>query len=122
MKQSLHHHDILHLQSWALTLRANDYTTAYKPGAHNYNAGLFSQLPLPEAQPGVASLHLWEWPAHPWERIHIDYTDPVLWKMLLMVVDTHSKWLEVEIVPSAHLPTLSASFGPCLPLMAFHNS
>lgn len=30
--------------------------------------------------PVVASLHLWEWPAHPWEHPHIDYTGPVLRK------------------------------------------
>jgi len=54
-----------------------------------------------QKSPAVASLHPWEWPAHPWERLHIDYAGPVLGKMFLVVVDAHSKWLEVEIVPSA---------------------
>ena len=39
--------------------------------------------------------------SHPWERLHIDYAGPFLGKMFLMVVDAHSKWLEVEIVSSA---------------------
>ena len=38
-----------HLQHWALTLSAYDYSIAYKPGAQNGNADLFSRLPLPEA-------------------------------------------------------------------------
>ena len=38
-----------HLQCWALTLSAYDYTIEYKPGTQNGNADLFSQLPLPEA-------------------------------------------------------------------------
>ena len=37
------------LQHWALTLSAYDYSIAYKPGAQNGNADLFSRLPLPEA-------------------------------------------------------------------------
>ena len=50
--------------------------------------------------PAATTLHPWEWPAHPWERLHIDYAGPFLGKMFLMVVDAHSKWLEVEIVSS----------------------
>ena len=47
------------------------------------------------------SLHLWEWPAHPWERRHIDYAGPFLGKMFFVVVDAHSKWLEIEMASSA---------------------
>ena len=51
--------------------------------------------------PTAAPMHPWEWPARPWTRIHIDYAGPFLGKMFLVVVDAHSKWLEVEIVPAA---------------------
>ena len=51
--------------------------------------------------PPVAPLHPWEWPQHPWTRIHIDYAGPVEGKMLLVVVDAHSKWLDVAVVTSA---------------------
>ena len=51
--------------------------------------------------PAAASLHPWEWPAHPWECLHTDYAGLFLGKMFLMVVDAHSKWLKIEMVPSA---------------------
>ena len=41
--------------------------------------------------PPVAPLH----PQCPWAHIHIDYAGPVEGKMLLVVVDAHSKWLNV---------------------------
>ena len=51
--------------------------------------------------PASAPLHPWEWPTKPWTRLHIDYAGPFLGKMFLVVVDAHSKWLEVDMVPSA---------------------
>ena len=45
--------------------------------------------------PAVAPLHPWEWPTRPWARIHIDFAGPFLGKQFLVVVDAHSKWLEV---------------------------
>ena len=51
--------------------------------------------------PPVAPLHPWEWPQRPWARIHIDYAGPVEGKMLLVIVDAHSKWLDVAVVTSA---------------------
>ena len=37
----------------------------------------------------------WRWPNQSWKRIHIDYAGPFMNKMYLIVVDSHSKWLEV---------------------------
>ena len=51
--------------------------------------------------PAQAPLHPWDWPERPWARIHIDYAGPFMGKMFLVVVDAHSKWLHVEIVPAA---------------------
>ena len=51
--------------------------------------------------PAAAPMHPWEWPARPWARIHIDYAGPFLGKIFLIMVDTHSKWLEVEIMLAA---------------------
>jgi hypothetical protein len=48
--------------------------------------------------PRRAELHPWEWPSQPWHRIHVDYAGPVKNKYFLIVVDAHSKW--VEIFPS----------------------
>ena len=48
--------------------------------------------------PAVAPLHPWEWPARPWSRLHLDFAGPFLGKMFMVVVDAHSKWLDVAVV------------------------
>ena len=50
--------------------------------------------------PPNAPLHPWIWPNRPWSRLHIDHAGPFMGKLFLVVVDAHSKWLEVKIVPS----------------------
>ena len=49
------------------------------------------QLPnLPKAQANP-----WIWPQAPWKRIHVDFAGPFMKEMFLIVVDAHSKWLDV---------------------------
>ena len=48
-----------------------------------------------------APMHPWEWPDRPWARLHIDYAGPVNGKMILVIVDSHSKWIEAHVVKSA---------------------
>jgi len=45
--------------------------------------------------PPLAPVHLWQWPDHPWDRVHIDYAGPFVRKMFLLLVDAHSKWIDV---------------------------
>lgn len=45
--------------------------------------------------PAQAPLHPWEWPDKPWRRLHIDYAGPFLGKMFLVIIDAHSKWIDV---------------------------
>ena len=45
--------------------------------------------------PPVAPLHLWLWPAHPWQRIYVDFAGTFMGKTYLLVVDAHSKWPEI---------------------------
>jgi hypothetical protein len=45
--------------------------------------------------PPQAPLHPWEWPEKPWVRIHADYAGPFMGSMFLILVDAHSKWMEV---------------------------
>ena len=47
-----------------------------------------------------APLHPWEWPAQPWSRLHLDFAGPCLDHMYLVLVDAHSKWLDVQIMQS----------------------
>ena len=51
--------------------------------------------------PPTVALHPWDWPRRAWSRLHIDYAGPFCGRMLLVVIDAHSKWLEVLPVKSA---------------------
>ena len=53
-----------------------------------------------QKSPAPAPLHPWEWPDRPWVRLHIDHAGPFLGKYFLVVVDAHSKWIEIVVVPS----------------------
>ena len=57
---------------------------------------------LVQKTPTTAPLHPWEWPNRPWSRIHIDHAGPFMGKIFLVLVDAHSKWMDVHIVPSTN--------------------
>ena len=40
-------------------------------------------------------LNPWEYTANPWNRLHVDFASPFLGHMFLVIVDSHTKWLEV---------------------------
>lgn len=52
------------------------------------------------ALPPQTPVHSWEVPKTPWTRVHIDHAGPFLGHYFLILVDAHSRWLEVYIVPS----------------------
>ena len=54
-----------------------------------------------QKSPPSAPLHPWEWPESPWERIHIDYAGPFLGFMFLVIVDAHSKWMDIYPMKTA---------------------
>ena len=54
-----------------------------------------------QQKPPVAPLHPWEWRGHTCLRIHIDYVGPFEGRMLLIIVDAHSKFIDAHIVSSA---------------------
>ena len=51
--------------------------------------------------PPVAPLHPWVRTDKPWSRVHIDYAGPLEGKMFLLIIDSHSKWLEVHATSSS---------------------
>lgn len=51
---------------------------------------------LTQREPSTVLVHPWEWPSWPWQLIHIDFSGPFLNSMFLVVMDAHSRWLEVE--------------------------
>lgn len=52
-------------------------------------------------KPPLVMLHPWSWPACPWQRIHIDFAGPFLGSMFMLVMDAHSKWLEIFQINAA---------------------
>ena len=53
-----------------------------------------------KSAPASAPLHPWVRPNAPWRQIHIDFVGPFIGKMFLIIVDAHSKWPEVIVMPS----------------------
>lgn len=48
------------------------------------------------AAPPSVPLHSWPWPEEPWARLNLDFLGPFNNKYYLIIVDAHSKWIEVE--------------------------
>ena len=78
----------------------------------------YEQCALAQKSPAQVPLHPWEWPSRPWARLHGDYAGPFMGKMFLILIDAHSKWMNVHTVPSATphstisvLRTIFASHG-----------
>ena len=36
-----------------------------------------------------------------WSRLHVDYAGPFMGKMFLLIIDAHSKWMDIHCVNSA---------------------
>ncbi|XP_015676193.1 cytochrome P450 2K6-like [Protobothrops mucrosquamatus] len=58
-----------------------------------------------------APVHRWETTQTPWSRIHVDYAGPFQGQVFLIVVDSHSKWLEVAPVPTRTIQKLRRIFA-----------
>ena len=68
--------------------------------------------------PAAVPIQPWEWPQRPWSRLHADYAGPFQGHMFLIVVDAHSKWVEVKAVKNStsattieHLRSIFATHG-----------
>ncbi|XP_035227935.1 uncharacterized protein K02A2.6-like [Stegodyphus dumicola] len=55
-----------------------------------------------KSDPVRARVHHWEYPSAPWERIHVDFAGPIFERMFLIIIDAHSKWLEVYTLKSTN--------------------
>ena len=51
-------------------------------------------------KPAPTPLHPWEYPSRPWARVHIDLAGPCFGHMFLVLIDAHTKWLEVILLSS----------------------
>ena len=50
--------------------------------------------------PPLAPLSPWQWPSRPWSRVHVDFLGPFMGHMFLLLIDSHSKWMEVHPMAS----------------------
>ena len=73
-------------------------------------------------RPPTVMLHPWVWPTRPWQRIHVDYAGPFMGSMYLVVVDAHSKWMEVIMMTSTTSERTITELRSCLQLIDFLNS
>ena len=48
------------------------------------------------SSPPRAELHVWTWPMLPNFRLHADFCGPINGKMYLIIVDAHSKWVDIK--------------------------
>ena len=62
-----------------------------------------------QSAPPSAPLHPWKWPTRPWARLHVDFAGPMDGRMYLIVVDAHSKWMEVLPMTTATALTTVAT-------------
>ena len=67
----------------------------------------------PRTSPARAPLHPWEWPRKPWHWIHMDYTNYNS-RNLLIVTNTHSKWIEVYFTGATNSTTTIEKLRCCL--------
>ena len=77
-----------------------------------------TECQMHKSTPSVALLQPWSWPTRPWARLHLDYAGPFQGKMILILIDAHSKWIEAICTPGStsavvidELLTLFAQFG-----------
>ena len=47
--------------------------------------------------PNHQQVHPWEWPGKPWVRVHVDYAGPFEGKMILVIVASHSKFIDAHV-------------------------
>ena len=69
----------------------------------------------------AALLHPWTWPSRPWSRIHIDYAGPYLGHRFLLVIDAHSKWMEVIPMNSTTTTATEKGLEYCLHNLEFQK-
>ena len=51
--------------------------------------------------PANANLHPCQWPGKAWHRVHIDYAAPFEGKMILVIMDAHSKYIDAHVMTSS---------------------
>ena len=65
-----------------------------------------------QKMPPCTPLHPWEWPGRPWSQVHVDYTGPFMGEMLLLIIEAHSKWMDIHCANCATSSVTIDRFRP----------
>lgn len=68
--------------------------------------------------PAPESIHPWQWPGRPWSKLHLDFADPFMGHMFLVLGNAHSKWLESCIMSNI---TASVTAGTLRSIFTTHG-
>ena len=49
------------------------------------------------SMPSLVPLHPWEFTKRSWSCLHVDYAGPVNEKMVFIIVDSHTKWIDAHV-------------------------
>ena len=52
-------------------------------------------------KPQKAPLNPWEWPSKPWNSLHLDYAGPFEGKMILVIIDSGTKYIDAHVMSSS---------------------
>ena len=66
--------------------------------------GKLPKLCQPTKLPTIRTLHHWPWASRPMQRLHIDFVEIDNLQVLVMI-DSHSKWIEAIPIHSATMST-----------------
>jgi len=81
-----------------------------------------TECQIRHSAPPVAPLHPWKWPTHPWSRLHLDLAGPFLNNMFLILVDAHSKWLEVYPMSSTTSTAVIQRLRTVFAQLSYHST
>ena len=87
---------------------AHSYMYVWWPGIDTTNEDRVKESRLcqeSQKSPAKAPLHPWEWPECAWTQVHMDFVGPFEGHIFLLLVDAHSKWMEVHPLKCADSKT-----------------
>lgn len=72
--------------------------------------------------PPRSQLHVWDWPDSPNERIYTDFLGPLSGDMYIIIVDAHSKWVDIRPLRNITTESTIKVFKETLAPGEFHSS
>ena len=74
-----------------------------------------------QKSPAKSPLHLWEWPERAWAQVHVHFAGPFEVHMFLLLVDSHSKWMEVHPIKRADSKSTTQKLRTILKRMGYQR-